>query len=216
LIGKDLYVAAPTQENDTRVLVARCNLGERRAWEEFYSRYYGMVSAAVRRMSRSEPDDTEDTIQEVFLHLFKALEHYDSSRSLEAYVLEIARRVRISRYRHSSAAKRGGTNPHHRQIDAHDSRDSEQCVSVAGSGPDQEAQLIRAEETRLLRQALDLISEACRKLLGLRYDQGLSYKEIGVILTEKEASLRVRLQRCLASLSKNYSQVSAQEVVDRW
>lgn len=209
-------MVAPSNRDDARSLVARCNLGETRAWEEFYARYLGMVSAAVRRMSRSEADDTEDTIQEVFLHLFRALEHYDPARSLEAYILEITRRVRISRYRHTSAAKRGGTNPHHRQINAHDSRDPEQYVSVADSGQDQEMQLIRAEETRLLRRALGLISEACRKLLGLRYDQGLSYKEIGVILNEKEASLRVRVQRCLASLSKNYSQVSSQEVVDRW
>jgi len=197
-------------------LVARCNLGDEKAWEEFYARYSGMISAAVRKMSRLEPDETEDTIQEVFLHLFKALEHYDPERSLEAYILEIARRVRISRYRHTSAARRGGTNPRHSPINAHDSHDCEQYVSVADPGEDQETLLIRAEETRFLRQAINVISKECQKLLGLRYDRGLSYKEIGVILNEKEASLRVRVQRCLASLGRNYSRLSSQEVGDRW
>lgn len=209
-------MAVPSQGDDTRSLVARCNLGEKRAWEEFYARYFGMVSAAVRRMNRSEPDETEDTVQEVFLHLFKALEHYDPARSLEAYILEIARRVRITRYRHGSAAKRGGTNPHHTPINAHDCHDTAQYVSVADSRQDQETQLIRAEQTRALRQALNLISEACRKLLAFRYDQGLSYKEIGAILNEKEASLRVRVQRCLSSLGRSYAQLSSEEVVDRW
>jgi RNA polymerase sigma-70 factor (ECF subfamily) len=209
-------VAVPGQGDDTRSLVARCNSGEKRAWEEFYARYSGMVSAAVRRMGRSEPDETEDTVQEVFLHLFKALEHYDPARSLEAYILEIARRVRISRYRHTAAAKRGGTNPRQIPIDAHDCHDTAQYVSVADSGQNQETQLIRAEQTRALRQALNLISETCRKLLALRYDQGLSYKEIGVILKEKEASLRVRVQRCLTSLGRSYAQLSPEEVVDRW
>jgi len=207
---------APNHGDDTRSLVARCNLGDKRAWEEFYARYAGMVSAAVRKMSRSELDETEDMIQEVFLHLFKALEHYDPARSLEAYILEIARRVKITRYRHTSAAKRGGTNPHHSPINAHDSHDGQQYVSVADSGENQEKLLIRAEETRFLRQALNFISEGCQKLLGLRYDRGLSYREIGVILNEKEASLRVRVQRCLASLGRNYLRLSSQEVGDRW
>ncbi|MBI4964953.1 MAG: sigma-70 family RNA polymerase sigma factor [Desulfomonile tiedjei] len=207
---------APKPGDDIRSLVARCNQGERQAWEEFYARYFGMVSAAVKRMSRSKPNETEDTVQDVFLHLFKALGKYDPSRSLEAYILEIARRVGITRYRHASAAKRGGTNPHHRQVDAHDSADRGQCVSVADDGQDQEALYIRAEETHLLRLALNLIGESCRELLGLRYDHGLSYKEIAMILNDKEASLRVRLQRCLASLGRNYSQLSSQGVTDRW
>jgi RNA polymerase sigma-70 factor (ECF subfamily) len=215
-IRKDLYVATFGQGEDTRSLVARCNLGEKRAWEEFYTKYFGMVSAAVKRMSRSESDEVEDTVQEVFLHLFKALETYDPARSLEAYILQIARRVRISRYRHAAAAKRGGTNPNHAPINAHDCRDREQYVSVADCGQDQETQLIRAEEARALREALNLISEACRKLLGFRYDQGLSYKEMAAVLNEKEASLRVRVQRCLSSLGRSYSQLSSEEVVDRW
>ena len=209
-------MAAPNQGDDIRSLVSRCNRGEKQAWEEFYAMYFNMVSAAVKRMSRSEPDETEDTVQEVFIHLFKALKHYDPARSLEAYILEIARRVRISRYRYGSAARRGGDNPHPRKVNAHDSADGEQYVSIRSSSPNQEMQMIQAEETRLLRQALGLISEGCRELLRLRYNQELSYKEVGEILNEKEGSLRVRVQRCLTALGRSYSQLSSGEVASKW
>jgi RNA polymerase sigma factor (sigma-70 family) len=209
-------VAAPNQGDDIRTLVSRCNRGDKQAWEEFYAMYFNMVSAAVKRISRSEPDETEDTVQEVFIHLFKALKHYDPARSLEAYILEIARRVRISRYRYGAAAKRGGANPHPRNVNAHDSADGEQYVSIRSSNPNQEMQMIQAEEARMLRKALGLISEGCRELLRLRYDQGLSYQEVGEILRAKEGSLRVRVQRCLAALGRSYSRVSSGEVVRKW
>jgi RNA polymerase sigma-70 factor, ECF subfamily len=192
-------------------LIERCNQGDRRAWEEFYGRYLGLVSTAVRKYCRTEPHEIEDTVQEIFIQLFDALRHYDPARSLEAYILEIVRRVRISRYRSVSAAKRGGANPGSTRVDLHDGGDEAGYLSLAAAGTDQEAQLIRAEETHFLRKALDALSESCRKLLGLRYDRGLSYKEIAESLGLKEVTLRSQVQRCLSALGRTYTKIAPQE-----
>jgi RNA polymerase sigma-70 factor, ECF subfamily len=212
LLRKEACVSHIGLGQDTEALITRCNRGEQRAWEEFYATYHGMISAAVRRLPGPVGEDTEDIVQEVFLHLFKALRNYDPLRPLEAYILEIARRVKISRLRVGAAAKRGGLNPGHRRVDAHDGEEEGAgTVHVRYQGADQEQLLMEAEESRLLRRALRAVSEHCRQLLAYRFERGLSYKEIAETLDEKEGTLRVRLQRCLSSLARHFAEIGSEE-----
>lgn len=174
-----------------------------------------MVTRVLKRIGRTEPEDVQDALQEVFLHLFKALRKYDPSRSVEAYILEIARRVRISSLRKASAAKRGGVGPRPVSLNALAGGDEAGFMNLLSSGDDQEASLIKAQETHLLRMALSGLSDACRRLLGLRYEQGLSYKEIAAARGATEGALRVQARRCLSSLSRCYAKLATQEVGTR-
>jgi RNA polymerase sigma-70 factor, ECF subfamily len=195
-----------------RFLVERCNKGDRRAWDEFYGKYLGLVSVAVRKHYLRGSQDAEDTIQEVFIGLFKALKQYDPARSIEAYILEIVRRVRISRYRQVSALKRGGNNPGPGSLQPHDNLGEGGYFAVASHEEDPEMSLIKAQERRLLRAALENLDEKCRELLGLRYDGGYSYKEIADLLGAKEVTLRSQVQRCLSALGQSYSRLDRPEV----
>ncbi len=170
-----------------------------------------MIGAVAKRHGRGAAGEADDLIQEIFMELVKALKSYDPNRPIEAYILEIARRIRISRLRRTSALKRGGPNPSVLAINPHDCYDDVASVSIASNGEDQESALIRAQEGRLLRKALRSISESCREILGLRYEKGLSYKEIAAQLDVKEGTLRVRVQRCLSTLAAEYSSVMIQE-----
>ncbi|MGO9571099.1 MAG: RNA polymerase sigma factor [Desulfomonilaceae bacterium] len=210
-VGRGLRVPEAAPENDFRSLIERCNCGDREAWAQFYALCFPLVSLAVRRISYSDPEDNEDTIQDVFVQLFKALRAYDPARSLQAYVLEIARRVAIGRLRNMAAAKRGGLNPGHKRVNAHDCDDDEEAVAVASPHADQEVLLIKAQEGNLLRKALGNVTENCRRLLLLRYEQELSYKEIAKTTGVKEPTLRVRVQRCLSALGERYSELSSKE-----
>ncbi len=192
--------------DELRRLIERCNRGDRQAWEEFYGRHFGMISAAVRRHCAKDPSEAEDICQEVFVSLFKALKSYDPTRPIEAYILEIVRRVRISGYRKGSAMKRGGSDPAPRPLKMLDEADEGGYVAVASPRDNQETALIKAQESHRLRKALDTLSENCRRLLGLRYEEGLSYREIAVLLGVKEVTLRSQTQRCLSSLSRGYTE----------
>ena len=190
-------------DHGLRSLIQRCNRGDKQAWEEFYRTYFGLISSVAKRYS-SQANEAEDIVQEVFINLFRALKQYDPARPIETYILEIARRVRIGRYRRASAGKRAG-NPVSLDVVASDAGG---FIAVASTNQNQEDSLIRAQEKILLRKALNGISENCRDLLALRYDRALSYKEIADILRVKEVTLRSQLQRCLASLSKSYSKLA--------
>lgn len=193
------------------LLVARCNRGERRAWEELYSRYHGLVARVVSQYDPSGHGDHEDAVQEVFFNLFKALQRYDPNRPLEAYIVEIARRVRVSTYRRFTASKRRGGTGSTISLDVHNFAEGG-YVSVVGRDKDQESLLGDLQEARLLRKALGAISEACRELLALRYDRGLPYKEMAEILGEREGTLRVKVQRCLASLGRSFRDLTSDGV----
>ena len=192
-------------------LIERCNQGDREAWNQFYARYMGVIARAVSRYSQSAVETTDDLVQEVFIQLFKALKSYDSSRPVEAYILEISKRVGVSRFRRISAAKRGGLDTVNFRISAHG--EGEAGYIVLGSpDEDQESALIKANATRSVRAALRSLKEACRKLLSLRYEKGLSYGEIAELLEVKEGTLRVRVQRCLSTLAQRYSGLAPEEV----
>jgi len=199
-----------------RSLIERCNRGDSRAWEEFYGRYHAMIERAVTRYSGRGPGDREDMVQDVFLQLFHALRSYDASKPLEAYILEIARRVGISRLRKDSALKRGGMNPGPVSLNTdRGSEGDEGPIDVPSRERNQEDSLINAQETTRLKSALARLSESCRKLLFLRYDRSLSYKEIAVQLAVNEGALRVRVQRCLSALAATYAEGATQGARDR-
>ncbi len=191
-------------------LILRCNSGDRLAWEEFYGKYAGLVSMAVTRLGTGDPNETEDLVQEVFIHLFGALRKYDRTRPIETYILAIARRVGISRYRRNTAAKRGGSVRSMMPLDAHDGGEGGFVMLPSRESNPEEA-LIGAQQTGLIRRAVKTLSEGCRKLLAMRYDKGLSYKEISEALDVREGTLRVRVQRCLSSLARTYAELALEE-----
>lgn len=123
--------------------------------------------------------------------------------------MEIVRRVRISAFRRSGAQKRGGSNPGTEAPFTEAIGPSTETVGIlfGSSGEDQETLIIRAQEISRLRSALNHLEQTCRSLLELRYDRGLSYKEIAETLRVREGTLRVRVQRCLAALGRQYLSV---------
>ncbi len=143
--------------DELRRLVERCNGGEDKAWQEFWSRYHNKVSRAVRRLYSSTPGEVEDIVQEVFFQLFRALRSYEPSRPVEPYILKIARNVAISYIRGPKP-----TNP---------LPDPPLC-------PDAEESLSGKQEEQLLRRSLDTLPENCRRLIDMKCVEGLSYSEI--------------------------------------
>ena len=208
-----LTVSEISRENRAlSILIDRCNHGDRSAWNEFYSRYRVMIACSLSKHAQTAQDEIEDMVQDVFVELMGALKSYDPSRPIEAYIFEIARRVRISRYRKIAALKRGGPQAQHVSINPHDAYDEDGAIAIPNPHDDQETSLRKAQESRMLRHALRSISSKCQQVLGMRYDQSLSYKEIAAHIDVKEGTLRVIVQRCLAKLSEAYSLLELKEV----
>src|SRR5207344_2183626 len=80
--------------------------GEAGAIEEVYLALGPMVLGYLRRLV--PPDDTEDVLQRVFYEVWRNRDRFDPTRSLEAWVLGIARKRAIDHLRRASTGARGG------------------------------------------------------------------------------------------------------------
>jgi RNA polymerase sigma-70 factor (ECF subfamily) len=191
-------------------LVERCNRGDDKAWEELHAVYGPLVMRMVGKYASYASGDREDLFNDVFERLIHALKNYDPGRSMEGYIVEIARRVRIDHYRRRLAQKRGGGQGGGGS-DVIIGSSERGAIQLPSNEPDQESAMINKQDTGLLRAALRELSQICRELLSMRYERELSYREISGIMSVKESTLRVRAQRCMISLKEAYERLDSQD-----
>jgi RNA polymerase sigma factor (sigma-70 family) len=188
------------QDTDERTLVEQCLSGSKKAWDEFYARYFGLIRKVAARHHRVQASDRQDVVQSVLLTLCTALRKYDSQYPLSRFVCIVTERVCIDEYRRFKTAKRNGETV---SVDHHDgSQDG--SVQLPSKHDPHEEQLEREELLQFLRGALKSLGEKCRQLIQLRYYEELSFKEISKLLGAKENTLAVQSRRCLDELKARY------------
>ena len=177
-------------------LVRECLAGSEAAWQEFYSRFIGLMRSVVNKRYIVCKEDVEDITQSAFVSLATALNNFDYDQSLPRFVCVITERVAIDEYRKRSAARRNS------EAETPDgtigSRDVEAQIGSGLDPPDE--QMERAETAARLGAALKELDASCRELLTLRYLNDLSFKEIAETVGMSENTLTVRTRRCLEKL----------------
>ncbi|HEX2833150.1 MAG TPA: sigma-70 family RNA polymerase sigma factor [Thermoanaerobaculia bacterium] len=80
------------------LLVVRCQLGEREAFEELIARWHEPLWMYVRRLTASD-DTAADVVQETWLRVVRAIARLREPGSLRAWLFGIARRAVMDRLR---------------------------------------------------------------------------------------------------------------------
>ncbi len=187
-------------EDQDRLLVQECVSGSEIAWNEFYSRFIGLMRNVVRRQAGLLPPEVDDITQSAFLALTTALKNYDSSHSLAGFVCLITERVLIDEYRKIRAAKRDGQTE---ALEHHDSGlDGSRMIQSQIDPVDR--QIEKFELAHILTKSMEKLDAGCRELLKLRYYKELSFNEIAKIFGVTENTLNVRTRRCLDKLRVAY------------
>ena len=126
-------------------------------------------------------EDALDTLQDVFIDLWKALPRftYVSDEAFYRFLFTIAKR-----------------NVQH----AWGRRKTVSLEEVGEVADTKEAQT--TEEKVVLHRALQKLDEKAKDIVILRHWSGYSFKEIGVLLSMKEEAVRVRHHRALHTLGK--------------
>jgi len=188
------------------LLVQECLRGSQEAWNEFYTRFIGLIRNVVRKRRALSPSDVEDFTQSAFLELASALKSYVSGNSLTGFVCTVTERVLIDEFRRTKASKRDGQTE---AIDHHDG-DLEGATMIASNAEPQDSQMERAELASRLRTALGELDPKCRELIELRYLQEMPFNEVAKIKGATENTVTVQTKRCLDKLKGVY-----QELEDR-
>ena len=177
------HVTADDRDADIRDLISQEE--HERALRLLMQRHGDAVYRFVRSSLRN-PSDADDVHQRVFIEAHRDFGRYAGRSSLRAWLFGIAHhRVCDANRSGSRARKHVGDGD---GIDVADPRPS------AGQ---------RIDDARLeaaLAGCLAKLGEHVRSAVVLRYQQGLSFEELGEILGEKPGTVQARVARALPVL----------------
>ena len=164
---------------DEVLLLARS--GDRDAFNVLIMRHEQRVLRLAFRMLGSR-EDAMDAAQETFLRVFRHLHTFDTKRDFAAWLYRIA--VNVCR----DFAKRRRPNT------------SLELVEEAPVLQSQENNAIQAQQRRMLRQALSILSSKERAALVLRDIEGLDTVEVARLLNSTPTTIRSQISSARTKL----------------
>ena len=169
-----------------RAIVERMAAGDGDALRELYDIHSRAVYSLALRILRVQ-SDAEDVVQEVFVQAWRQAARYDATRGTVAgWLLMQARSRSIDRLRARQA--RPERSEDERVADPPDS----------SAGPD--IQVVRGEQARRVRQALEDLPRLQRTALELAYYEGLTHVEIAEQLEQPLGTIKTRIRQGLLKL----------------
>ena len=166
------------------LLVIRCQLGEREAFDELVDRWHLPVWRYVRRLV-SRADDAEEVTQEVWLRILRGILALKDPARLPAWIFTIARRAVMDRLRV-------------RYAQAPFVPLEEEPSGLLGT---EEPDLGWMDE-EILEQALLELSPMEREVLVLFHLQELTLREVAEVLGIPAGTVKSRLSRARIALEQ--------------
>ncbi len=134
----------------------------------------------VRRLLRN-PEATEDIVQEAFLRTYEHAQRVDNPR---AFLFSTARNLAFDTSRNERTRKTDTLG----DLDA---------LNVVCPGESLEGLLLADEQSRMLREAIELLAPQCRAVFALRIFHSCSYKEIARRLNIAPKTVENHIARAL-------------------
>ena len=156
-------------------LLTHARKGDERALELLVRRHQGGVYRFALNFLRDE-DEAADAAQNTFLRALSRLDGFRGDSSFRTWLLSIARNEALSL---SRSRKRRREEP----------LEPADMVSREADAPDEI--VLRADETRRVRAALERLPEKQRLSVSLRLFDQMSFREIGALINSSEGSARV-------------------------
>jgi len=166
-----------------------------------FERHHRALYRYFLSMTR-DPQISEDLVQDVFFRILRYRATYDPRQSFTAWMYQIAKNANVDRIRQ----KRGEMI----EIDELTIGNRE----PASSGPDPETSAVRAQDLKLVRQALELLPAEKREILVLCRYQGMKYEEIAEVLGCAVGTVKVRVYRAMRALADIYSTLAGEKAYD--
>ncbi len=173
----------------TTKLVTKCLRGNQKAHKEIYNLLYSTLFGICRRYS-SNIEDAEDSFQEAFINVYRALDTWDSSKGdLTIWAKRITINSIISHFR---------KNKRNLLTESEDSEieNIESTIEVDSN--------INYNE---LISLLDELPKRQRIIFSLYAIEGFSHKEIGEQLEIKDSTSRSQYLRAKTTLIKRYNEL---------
>jgi len=167
-------------------LLERCRQGDDLAWEAFVRQFQGRVYSIATGYA-SNPDDTRDFAQEIFVRLYETRGRWAPPEVFVPWLVKVARNLCLDQLRRRKA------RPPAEDVLA------DEMPDLAGTAESPEAAVIGDSRRRLVWRALRSLGPLSREIILLKDIQGLALEEIATMLrvplgTVKSRSNRARLE----------------------
>ena len=193
------------EQADTDELLRRSGQGDGQARLELLARQRPRLRQMIavrldrRLLARLDPSDV---VQEVLMEAHQRLDDYLRRQPLPFFpwLRQIASQRLIKLHEHHHARKRQVTREQRHGFDLPDESWAALAERLVHSATSPSKHLLRQEQRRRVRQALDRLGERDLEVLVLRYLEGLSPGEIAEVLAISEGAVKTRHTRALIRL----------------
>ncbi len=165
----------PEKASDDSSLLRRWRRGDEKAFEEIFSKYREPIYRLAFRSTLNREESLE-LVQEAFVRAFEGLPRFQGGANLYGWIRRIAVNICIDRAR----SRKGIGTAVEFDEGIYGTGESSSVPRPPPPDPAKGAEL--REFSQALREAVKELSEKHRRVFLLHAEQGLSYREIAVLV----------------------------------
>jgi len=184
----DLNSEGCADVND-HLLLESLRSGSEQAYEELLARFQQSVYTLAVRLLGNQAE-AYDVVQEVFLKVFRNIEHFRGESSLKTWIYRIT-------VNEAHNARRWFSRHRSREVEldfeTQDNRNWRETIADRGRSPYEVA--LDREQAGMIESALERINPVFREAVVLRDITDLSYDEISVVLGVSLGTVKSRILR---------------------
>jgi len=190
----DLASAIGARSQEEAAIVAELKAGSETAYAwligEFQKPVYGLVYRIV-----NDPADAADTTQDVFLKVFRGMNHFHGESSLKTWIYRIALHEAANRRRWWFRHKARETSIEPVETDGGGAGENAMQVALTDRADSPFDNVAHHEVRRRVEEELSKVAEPYRTTLILRDLEEMSYEEIAEVLEISLGTVKSRLTR---------------------
>lgn len=172
-------------------LIRRIGTGDRQSFEEFYSRFSGLIYSTALRVLANE-SDAQDVAQDVLFMIWEKAPMYDPARGKPlTWAITMTRNKAIDRLRSQQRRSRLGEDV---------KRETSDDAFVSRREPVDDIE--NAEQGQIIRSAVMKLNKEQREAIEMAYFKGLTQQEIASRLDEPLGTVKARIRRGMLRLKK--------------
>ncbi|HEY0510300.1 MAG TPA: sigma-70 family RNA polymerase sigma factor [Thermoanaerobaculia bacterium] len=162
-------------------------------FEELFRRFRPSVHSYFFR-KRFTTEESKDLTQDVFLRVFKSIDSFRRESRFERWLWEIVTNIYFNEIRKRKTEKRRGFE---QSLDAPGQGEEgpSPAMEIPADEPSPEEYILLAERLGTLRTALHELPDQMRRCCLLRYEQGLKYQEIAVVMKISIETVKAHLHQ---------------------
>ncbi len=171
--------------------LVKLSLSDKEAFLPLMRRYEERLFRYILRISSFSQEEAEDTLQEVFIAIYRNLYNFDERLSFSSWAYRIAHNKTISRYRFKKARP--------------------QTVNIENTDVNKLISHINLEEevnnkilSKKVLSILNHLKTSHKEIIVLKYLEEKSYQEISDILKKPIGSVATNLKKAKESFKSNW------------